>query len=198
MPKAQEVFGPFLNFIFNLYTWFIGRKFGKIGKGCSIRPFINTTHPEYIFLGDDVSIGLLCWIATNTSLSKRKPPRLTIGGRVHIGAYSMIIAANKIDIGNNIIISERVTILDHMHSYEEVKVPIIDQPIYSKGPVVIEDDCFIGANSVILGNVKVGKHSVIGANAVVTKDIPPFSVVAGVPAKVIKRYDFKKKRWVSQ
>lgn len=196
MPKAQEVFGPFLNFIFNLYTWFIGRKFGEIGKGCSIRPFINTTHPEYIFLGDDVSIGLLCWIATNTTLSKRKLPRLTIGSRVHIGAYSMIIAANKIDIGNNIIMSERVTILDHMHSYEEVKVPIIDQPISSKGPIVIEDDCFIGANSVILGNVRVGKHSIIGANAVVTKDIPPFSVVAGVPAKVIKRYDFKKKAWV--
>lgn len=194
MPKAQEVFGPVLNFIFNLYIWFVGRKFAKIGKGCSIRPILNTTHPENIFLGSDVSLGLFCWVGTNTSL--RKKPKLTIGNRVHIGAHSMIIAANEISIGSNIIMSERVIILDHIHDYRNVKMPIIDQPIYSKGSIIIEDDCFIGANSVILGKVRVGKHAVIGANSVVTHDVPSFSVVAGAPAKVIKEYDFNKKKWL--
>ncbi len=194
MPKAQEVFGPFLNILLNLYTWFATRRFKSIGNGVSIRPILNTTHPENISLGDDVSLGLFCWVGTNTDLKEK--PKLTIGNRVHIGAYSMIIAANKINIGNNVLMSERVTILDHAHGYEEIEKPVIDQPIVSKGEITIEDDCFIGINSVIMGNVKIGKHAIIGANAVVTHDVPAFCVVAGQPAKIIKQYDFKKKKWL--
>lgn len=195
MPNAQKVFGPFFNFIFNLYTTFITRKFKSVGKDCSIRPVLNTVHPENIVFGDDVSIGILCWIDTNVSLTK--VPKLTIGNRVHIGAYSMIIAANEIEIKNNVLMSERVIILDHMHDYTDVGKPVIDQPIVSKGKVIIDEDCFIGANAVIMGNIHIGKHAVIGANSVVTRDVPPFSVVTGAPAKVIKQYDFKKKKWVT-
>ena len=109
----------------------------------------------------------------------------------------MIIAANSIEIGNNVLMSERVVILDHMHEYTDVKRPVIDQSIVDKGKIVIEDDCFIGANAVIMGDIRVGKHSVVGANSVVTKDVPAFSVVAGIPAKVIKQYNHKKKKWIS-
>lgn len=195
MPKAQEVFGPILNFIFNLYTRFITRKFKSVGKDCSIRPVLNTTNPQNISLGNDVSIGILCWIASNTSL--KKSAKLSIGNRVHIGAYAMIIAADEIEIGDNVLMSERVIILDHIHDYSNVEKAVIDQPIISKGKIVIKDDCFVGANAVIMGNVRIGKHAIIGANSVVTRDIPAFSVVAGAPAKVIKQYDFKKKEWVS-
>ena len=194
MPKAQEVFGPFLNILINLYTWFVTRRFKSIGSGVSIRPILNTTHPENISLGDDVSLGLFCWVGTNTDLKEK--PKLTIGNLVHIGAYSMIIAANKISIGNNVLMSERVTILDHSHEYEDIKKPVIDQPIVYKGEIIIEDDCFIGVNSVILGNVRIGRHAIIGANAVVTHDVPAFCVVAGQPAKIIKHYDFTKKKWL--
>lgn len=194
MPKAQEVFGPFLNFIFNLYTWFVTRKFGHVGKNCSIRPILNMTTPQNISIGNDVSIGIFCWLDTNTSI--KKSPKLTIGNRVHIGAYAMIIAANKIEIGNNIVMSERVTILDHYHNYQDVEEPIIDQPIISKGELVIENECFIGINAVIVGNIRIGKHSVVGANSVVTHDVPDYCVVAGAPAKIIKKYDFKKKEWL--
>lgn len=194
MPKAQDVFGPFLTFIFNLYTRFVTRNFKKIGIGVSIRPILNVTNPRFISVGNDVSIGILCWIDTNTSLQKN--PTLVIGNRVHIGAYAMIIAANSIIIGNNVLMSERVIILDHMHEYKDVTKAVIDQPIIGKGKIIIEDDCFIGANSVIMGNIRIGKHSVIGANSVVTKDVPAFSAVAGSPAKVIKKYDPKKEKWV--
>jgi|SRR3989344_1527168 len=193
MSKAQDVFGPFLSFFFNLYTKFLERKFKSMGKGCSIRPILNTTNPQNISLGDDVSIGILCWIATNTSLHKK--PKLIIGNRVHIGAYAMIIAANEIYIGNNVLLSERVTILDHVHDYTDVEKAVIDQPIAGKGKIIIENDCFIGINSVIMGGIKIGKHAVIGANSVVTHDVPSYAVVAGSPAKVIKRYDKKKKKW---
>ena len=195
MPNAQEVFGPFLNIIFNLYTRFITRKFKSVGKGCSIRPVLNITHPQNISLGNDVSIGIFCWIDSNTSL--KKSAKLNIGNRVHIGAYAMIIAADEIEIGNNVLMSERVIILDHIHDYTNVNKAVIDQPIVSKGRIVIEDDCFIGANAVIIGNIRVGKHAVIGANSVVTSDVPPFSVVVGAPAKIIKFYDFKKKKWIA-
>lgn len=194
MSKAQEVFGPFLTFIFNIYTWFVARKFKHAGSDCSIRPILNTTNQHNISLGNDVSIGILCWIATNTSL--RKEPKLIIGNRVHIGAYTMIIAADEIEIGNNIVMSERVTILDHAHDYKDINKAVIDQPIVKKGKIIIEDDSFIGINAVIMGSVHIGKHSVVGANAVVTHDVPAYSVVAGSPAKIIKQYDFKKKEWI--
>lgn len=195
MPKAQEVFSPSLNSVFNLYTKFVTRKCKKVGRGVSIRPILNMTNPQNISFGNDVSVGILCWIDTNISLTKT--PKLTIGNRVHIGAYAMIIAAQEIEIGNNVLMSERVIILDHIHDYKNVDMAVIDHPIVSKGKIRIDDDGFIGANVVIMGNVHIGKHAVIGANSVVTRDVPAFSVVAGAPAKVIKQYDLKKKDWVS-
>lgn len=194
MIKAQKTFGRSFGFVFNFYTRWVTRKFKKVGKDCGIRPVLNLNHPENISLGNDVSLGIFCWIGTNNTLKAK--PQLVIGNRVHIGAYSMIIAANKIKIGNNVLFSERVTVLDHYHKYEDVDLPVIDQPIAIKGEVIIEDECFIGINSVIIGNIRIGKHAVIGANSVVTHDVPPFSVVAGVPAKVLKRYDFEKKQWL--
>ncbi len=125
MSQAQEVFGPVLNFIYNLYTRFVTRNFKKVGKNVSIRPILNNTNPQFISLGNEVSVGIFCWIATNTSLFKS--PVLIIGNRVSIGAYAMIIAANDITIGNNVLMSERVIILDHMHDYTDVKKPVLDR-----------------------------------------------------------------------
>lgn len=193
MPKAQHVFGPILNIIFNFYTFLVTRKFAKVGKGVSIRPFINAQGQKNIYLGDDVSLGLFCWIGTNDNLKNN--PKLILGNRVHIGAYAMIIAADGIKIGNNVIMSERVVIVDHLHEYRDVDIPIIDQPIVSEGQISIGDDSFIGAGAVIMGGVTIGKHAVIGANSVVTHNIPDFSVAAGIPAKIIKKYDYKEKRW---
>jgi len=195
MPHAQEVFGPVLNFIFNLYTKLVTREFKNVGENCSIRPVLNTTNPRNISLGNDVSLGIFCWIDTNTSL--KQTPSLVIGNRVHIGAYSMIIAADEIQVGDNVLMSERVIILDHIHDYTNIQKAVIDQPIVSKGKIVIENDCFIGANAVIMGNVHIGKHAVIGANSVITKNVPAYSVVVGVPGRLIKKYDFKKKKWLS-
>lgn len=65
----------------------------------------------------------------------------------------------------------------------------------SKGPVIIEDDCWLGFNCEVLSGVHIGKHSIVAARAVVTKDIPPYSIVAGNPARVIKQYNFETKLW---
>jgi acetyltransferase-like isoleucine patch superfamily enzyme len=85
---------------------------------------------------------------------------------------------------------------DHSHRYENVDVPIKMQEATEGRPIRIEQDSWIGANVFILPNVTIGRHSVVGANSVVNRDIPPYSVVVGAPARVIKRYDFDLKRWV--
>lgn len=195
MSNAKEVFSPILFYLFNFYTRIVTRNFGKVGKDISIRPVLNCHGQKNIFLGNDVSLGIFCWIGTNNSLKKN--PKLLIGNRVHIGAYSMIIAANEIKIGNNVLMSERVVIVDHLHDYRSPDKPVIDQPIFSEGKINIEDDCFIGAGVAIMGGVTIGRHAVIGANAVVTHNIPPFTVAAGVPAKIIKKYDDLQKKWLN-
>ncbi|MDL2305398.1 acyltransferase, partial [Bacteroides sp. OttesenSCG-928-D19] len=81
------------------------------------------------------------------------------------------------------------------HNFEDVNIPIDEQGVDTL-PVVIEDDVWIGANAVILPGVTVGKHSVIAAGSVVSRSVPPYSVCAGIPAKVIKQYDFESKEWV--
>jgi acetyltransferase-like isoleucine patch superfamily enzyme len=87
------------------------------------------------------------------------------------------------------VIASRVFISDHYHgdtSLMSLETPPVRRPLTSRGPVIIEDSVLIGEGVVILSNVRIGRCSVIGANSVVTKNIPPFSIVAGVPGKVIR------------
>lgn len=81
-------------------------------------------------------------------------------------------------------------ITDCDHEYRDINVPVIDQGIVQRGQMVsIGEGSYIGINAVIVGNVKIGKHCVIGANSVVTKDVPDYCVAVGSPAKVIKRVE---------
>lgn len=121
-------------------------------------------------------------------------PRFGRGGTVRIGAGSeigercRISIANSLNIGEKVLLSPNVYITDCDHEYRDLEVPVIDQGIVQKGQVVsIGDGSYIGINTVIVGNVKIGKHCVIGANSVVTKDVPDYCVAVGSPAKVIKK-----------
>mgnify|MGYP002933344774 FL=1 len=95
--------------------------------------------------------------------------------RCHIGAV------NKIVIGNNVLMGSQVLIIDHAHGEGNVDMfqAPIDRKLFSKGPIVIEDNVWIGDGVCILANVTIGCNSIIGANAVITKDIPPYSTVVG-------------------
>ena len=196
MPKAREVFKGPLGFLLNFYTFICAKNFKSVGKDCSFHPPLNINHPERIIIGDDVVIGSFCWIGVYVEKNQTLG-LLEVGNRVHIGSNSTILARNHIKIGNRVLIAQRVSIIDNIHEYQDINKAIIDQPISQGGEIIIEDDCFIGVNSVILQKVKIGKHSVIGANSVITHDVPPYCVVAGTPARIIKKYDFKKKEWIS-
>jgi acetyltransferase-like isoleucine patch superfamily enzyme len=116
-----------------------------------------------------------------------------IGDNTLIGMSNVIIG--PVNIGNNVIFAQNIVASGLNHEYTDVNVPIVEQKILV-APIIIEDDCWIAANSVITSGVTVGKHSVVAGGSVVTKSIPPYSVAAGNPAKVIKQYDFTKQEWV--
>ena len=109
-----------------------------------------------------------------------------------IGIGNTIIGPIK--IGNNVIFAQNIVASALNHEYRDPNLPIYKQPIITK-EIIIEDDCWIAANAVITAGVTIGKHSVIAAGAVVTKDIPPYSVAVGNPAKILKQYNFELSSW---
>ena len=171
---------------------FFGESNISIGNGVQIeRGAILGVYGEQgqeIVIGDNVSI-----------LSGSKI--FAGGGNVHVGDGSVITyecnifssgsvaegtILNRIEIGENVIIGPHVVITSGQHSYEDPSIPIKQQPDICRD-ITIEDDVWIGANVSIIPGVRIGKGSVIGAGAVVIDNIPPFSVAAGVPAKVLKK-----------
>ena len=106
----------------------------------------------------------------------------------------LIYCTSNITIEKDVLTADKVYISDNAHSYEDVNLPIWQQPIKQLKSVVIGEGSWIGENVCIIG-ASVGKHCVIGANAVVTKDIPDYSIAVGIPARVIKKYNSEKQIW---
>jgi acetyltransferase-like isoleucine patch superfamily enzyme len=98
-------------------------------------------------------------------------------------------------IGRHVLIADRVYISDNLHGYEDVTKPMLAQPLVHR-PVEIQDEVWLGENVCVLPGVTIGRHSVIGSNSVVTKDVPPHSVAAGVPARVLRTYDPRTAQWI--
>ncbi len=118
---------------------------------------------------------------------------LVIGNNTRVGIGNTIIG--PVTISDNVNIGQNVTISGLNHNYEDPSKAISEQGV-STMPIKIENDVWIGANSVVLPGVQIGNHSVIGAGSIITKNIPPYSVAVGNPARIIKRYDMDLKEWV--
>jgi acetyltransferase-like isoleucine patch superfamily enzyme len=108
---------------------------------------------------------------------------VVIGDHTRIGLHNTVIG--PVTIGSHVNLAQGITITALNHNFEDKSQRIDDQGV-STDPVIVGDDIWIGANAVILPGVNIGHHSVVAAGAVVTKDVPPHSLVAGVPAKIIK------------
>ena len=124
--------------------------------------------------------------------------RIILHDDIRVAHHFQISVAKIVEIESHVNIAPFVFISDHNHAFEDVTLPIKDQGIrVNEGDrVMIGEGTWIGTKTTIVGNVRIGKHCVIGANSVVTKDIPDYSVAAGIPARIIKRYDFEMKEWV--
>ena len=145
-----------------------------IGKNCSLKG------KEHITLEDAVVVRPYAQIWSGGTVR--------IGQGSEIGERCRISIANSLNIGEKVLLSPNIYITDCDHEYRNLKIPVIDQGVVQKGQTVtIGDSSYIGINAVIVGNVKIGKHCVIGANSFVTKNVPDYCVAVGSPAKVIKK-----------
>lgn len=115
-----------------------------------------------------------------------------IGNDVTIGISNVIIG--PVQIGNHVIMAQNIVVSGLNHGYEDVTVPIHQQTCTTK-QIVIGDESWIGANVVIVAGVHIGKHAIVAAGSIVTKNVPDFSIVAGNPAKLIKQYNAVTKAW---
>lgn len=147
---------------------------------------INCLARQKMVFGNRVSIGKFAIIRPANAYGGEMGEGLQVGNNSNIGPYCYIGCSGLIRIGNNVMMSPRVSIYAENHVFDDADVPMKDQGV-NRQTVVIEDDCWIAANSVILAGVTIGKGCVIAAGSVVTKDIPPYSIAAGVPARVIKQ-----------
>ncbi len=150
---------------------------------------VKTQFPNSIVIGKGTRIGQDVTIS-----NYEKNGLIKIGENCQIGWNNNYYGQGGIEIGNNVLTASFVCILTSNHGWQEVDLPIMDQPsTYKK--VVIGDDCWIGYNVIILAGVHIGKHVTVGAGSVVTKDLPDYSICAGNPCRVIKKYNFNTKKW---
>lgn len=146
-----------------------------------------------VSIGSNTIIQYKSWIEANP-LTGESEAELIIGSGCSIGHFNEIYATKSIVIEDNVLTADRVYISDNLHGYENPEIPVIKQPIKQNGTVRIGEGSWLGAGACVIG-ANIGKHCVIGANAVVTHDIPDYSVAVGIPAKVIKKYNFNTSKW---
>ncbi|UFQ99161.1 DapH/DapD/GlmU-related protein [Pseudomonas wenzhouensis] len=169
-PQSRLIRIPF--FIRNKNNISFGRNL-TTGVGCRIDAFVEDADETKIYFGDNVQIN----------------------------DYVHIASMEKVVIGNNVLIASKVFISDHNHGgysgdiHSSPLTAPASRPIISS-PVIIEDNVWIGEFVSVLPGVTIGKGAVIGANSVVTTDIPANSIAVGAPARVIKRFDFEISKWV--
>ncbi len=172
---------------------FIKCKMSSITSGHGVYVGFNVKiyNKGCISLGNNVIVRPGCGLYANPNCT------LVIDDYAEIGRDSTIAAHSNIKIEKGVLTGPHIFIADHNHEYRNVDLPIYQQGanVPKDSSVIVGEGSWLGTNCVVVGNVHIGKHCVIGANSVVTKDIPDYSVAVGIPAKVIKRYNFETMLW---
>jgi carbonic anhydrase/acetyltransferase-like protein (isoleucine patch superfamily) len=175
-------------------------RFPHLGRNISIHYSVDVSRQAsmHITLGNDVYIGQDVWLNI-VETKESRGVKINFENGCRIGRRAVISARNNITLEDNVLLAPAVLIMDHNHQYSDVNFPILEQGVTEGGTITIGRNCWLGYGCVIscgMGLLKIGRNSVIGAHAVVTKSIPAFTVVAGNPARIIKQYDFDRRVWV--
>jgi acetyltransferase-like isoleucine patch superfamily enzyme len=158
---------------------FDASQFARLGKGVVFETGVLVFHPENIEIGDDVYVGHYA------ILKGYYRNRMVVGDGTWIGQQCFFHSAGGLTIGRHVGIGPGVRIVTSAHRLDELDKPILRSTI-DFAPVVIEDGSDIGVGAAILPGVRIGRGAQVGAGAVVADDVPPYAVVAGVPARVIR------------
>lgn len=158
---------------------------------------ISRRDASRISLGNSVSLRKDSWLNV-AEVNSATEPAIIIEDNCAIGNQTIISARNLIHIERDVLIAQWVLIVDHNHAYEDITVPIVNQGITEGGRIRIGQGSWIARGAVILcpkGELTIGRNCVVAANSVVTRSIPDYSLVAGLPARIIRQYDTKTKTW---
>lgn len=188
---------------YQLRKWFYPGLFGSVGPGVFFGRDLGLRHPNKMTLSGRVAIddgcmldargaipeegfvlGEGCLVARDTILQV-KQGYLRIGRNCSIGSQCIMTSAGGIEIGDDVLIAGQCYLGGGRYRMERGAGPMVEQGLVSKGPVVIGNDVWMGAGVRVLDGVTVGEGAILGAGAVVTKDVPAYAIVGGVPAKVI-------------
>lgn len=189
----RYIYHVFFSFLRQLKRYCWKRSFRHFGSKSYINHPLKIDGPSNIIINNHVFIGYRTWLAA-LPLTGEKECSLLIEDNCTIGNFNHIYCTKRIRLEKGVLTADKVYISDNLHDYKDIHTFIKDQPIIQKGEVVIGEGSWLGENVCVLG-AKIGKHCVVGSNSVVTKDIPDYCVVVGIPAKIIKRYDFDTQTW---
>lgn len=182
------------NKIYRTLWYYSNRKrFRLLTNSCTLQHDIRIDGEKGIELHDGVIIQRGSWLAA-VPLTGKSSALLKIGNNSVIGNYNHIYATSSIIIENDVLTADKVYISDCAHSFDDPAIPIIKQPIKQLKEITIGTGSWLGENVCIIG-ASIGKNSVIGANSVVTHDIPDYCIAVGSPAKIIKKFNFETHCW---
>lgn len=178
-----------------IYSFFAKYIYGAFGHASIIKKPMMITNRKHIFIGNNVyfreGLRMETIIRHDNQVFQ---PKIIIEDYVHAEQFCQIICTNKVHIQKNVVISSFVFISDTEHSFNNIGKNILRQNLKSS-MVVIGEGAFLGIGVRIIRGAIIGKHSVIGANSVVLSDIPDYCMAAGVPAKIIKKYNLRTGEW---
>lgn len=175
------------------------RKLAGMGSGAFVSPFAVIEGMAGVSLGAGSTISRRCHIVT---VKEHDPPigsRITIGENSYVGRGCTLSACGTIKIGNDVTFGDNVYLSAGQHGFDDPGTSVLNQPM-SSGTVTVCDGAWIGYGAFIssTSELSIGECAIVAANSVVTRDVEPFTMVGGVPARVLKRFDHAAKRWENQ
>lgn len=166
------------------------RLLGRVGSGVKVAHPLHLRNPRYVTVGDRFWAGPGLRIeAFDQFLGRPYAPEILIGNDVVMNFHVHIGAVSRLVIEDDVLIGSHVLITDHSHGFRThrgVSPPVRELPLFSKGPVVIGRNSWIGEGACILAGVRIGRNAIVGCNAVVTRDVSEGSVVGGAPARPLE------------